>query len=113
MRFIVVFSCIITLNSVHYHFQVLFVNGNIDPWHALSFTTNTPSYINAIYIQGKFMYLCPCPHLSMVVSYPESLLSFQLYIIFGTLSKGKFAISIEIFPAAVVKKYIGYFLPSQ
>eukprot|EP00795_Rhopilema_esculentum_P016900 gene16900-8384_t len=32
--------------------KVLFVNGAIDPWHALSFTTNTPSYINSIYIQG-------------------------------------------------------------
>jgi len=32
--------------------KVLFVNGNIDPWHALSFTTNSPSYIKYIYIQG-------------------------------------------------------------
>eukprot|EP00112_Aurelia_sp_Birch-Aquarium-sp1_P012459 Seg2620.1 transcript_id=Seg2620.1/GoldUCD/mRNA.D3Y31 product="putative serine protease K12H4.7" protein_id=Seg2620.1/GoldUCD/D3Y31 len=32
--------------------KVLFVNGAIDPWHALSFTTNIPSYLKAIYMQG-------------------------------------------------------------
>lgn len=32
--------------------KVLFVNGDIDPWHALSFTTDTPSYIHSISIHG-------------------------------------------------------------
>ena len=42
------------LNSyLFFLLKVLFVNGAIDPWHALSFTTNIPSYLKAIYMQGK------------------------------------------------------------
>jgi hypothetical protein len=34
--------------------RVMFVNGEIDPWHALGFTKPPNSFTNAIFIKGKF-----------------------------------------------------------
>jgi hypothetical protein len=38
--------------------KVVFPNGSIDPWHALSFTTNVdPKSFTTIYIDGKLYIL--------------------------------------------------------
>ena len=38
--------------------KVVFPNGSIDPWHALSFTTNVdPNAFTTIYIDGKLYIL--------------------------------------------------------
>lgn len=37
--------------------KVVFPNGSIDPWHALSFTTNVdPTAFTTIYIDGKLYF---------------------------------------------------------
>ncbi len=37
--------------------RVLFVNGAIDPWHALSFTKDPPNNNTAIFLSSMFSYL--------------------------------------------------------